>query len=201
MEDPATIDTRTADRATAMAATNFIQELMYLETIIKAWPDLWTAVGQNSYGVERGKPHTFMNPNAQQWDDIRSNPTIREAVRNGIALNLADSPAQVSERFQAMINNGQPELDARQDAKRANCLPEGSTRSPSHPARPQAGAPRPLSYASLGVDTESLSTIFSNTSLGCAGPLNCRRRVLGLRDHQVIREKNRHEEVHDQRWN
>jgi hypothetical protein len=66
-----------------------------------------------------------MNPTAQQWDHLRPNPTIWEAVRNGVPLTLADSPTHVSERFQAMINNEQAALDALQEAKRANYLPEG----------------------------------------------------------------------------
>ncbi|BCW59584.1 hypothetical protein [Arthrobacter sp. StoSoilB20] len=122
-EHPAIIDVRTADRGTAMAATNVIQELMALENIIKAWGDLWTALGENSYGVERGKPFTFMNPNAQQWEDLRRKPTIWEAVRSGIALTLADSPAHVSERFQAMINNEQAALEALWESKHTSLLP------------------------------------------------------------------------------
>ena len=125
VEDPATINLRDADRATAMAASNVIHEIMALENIIKAWRDLWLALGSNSYGVERGKPYTFMNPNAGQWEDLRNNPTIWEAVRNGVALTLADSPEQVSERFQAMINNEQAARDAREEAKHTSYLPEG----------------------------------------------------------------------------
>ncbi|WP_024366176.1 hypothetical protein [Arthrobacter sp. TB 26] len=125
VEDPATIDPHTGNHATAMAATNTIQELKTLEKIIKAWRDLWAALGNNSCGVERGKPYTFMNPNAEQWEELRSNPTIWEAVRNGVPLTLADSPTQVSERFQAMINNEQAALAARAEAKRPNYLPEG----------------------------------------------------------------------------
>lgn len=98
---------------------------MALENIIKAWSDLWTALGQNSYGVDRGKPFTFMNPNAQQWEHMRDNRTIWKAVRNGVPLTLANSPAHVSERYQAMINNEQTALQARQDAKHTSLLPEG----------------------------------------------------------------------------
>lgn len=126
VEDPASAtDPRTGTLATATAATNVIQDLMALENILKAWWDVWTALGQNSYGVERGKPYTFMNPNAEQWEDIRRNPTIWEAVRQGIELTLADSPAEVSERFQAMINNEQAALTARQEANRPSYLPAG----------------------------------------------------------------------------
>lgn len=125
VEDPAAIDPHTADLATAMAAANTLQDLKALENIIKAWRDLWLALGNNSYGVERGKPYTFMNPNAAQWEDLRSNPTVWEAVRNGVALTLADSPEQVSERFQAMINKEQAARDAQAEAKRPNYLPEG----------------------------------------------------------------------------
>ena len=124
-EHPATIDVRTADRGTAMAATNVIQELMALENIIKAWSELWAALGQSSYGVDRGKPYMFMNPNAEQWDYLRSNPTIWEAVRNGVPLTLADSPEQVSARFQAMINNEQAAVEALRESKRSNYLPDG----------------------------------------------------------------------------
>ena len=99
-----------------MAATNAIQELMTLETIIKAWRDLWAALGRgNTYGVERGKPFTFMTPNAQRWDKLRRNPTIWEAVRNGVKLTLADSPAHVGQRYQAMINNEHAALDSRRE--------------------------------------------------------------------------------------
>jgi hypothetical protein len=123
VEDPAATDN--GDRATAEAALNVVQELVALERIIKAWSDLWTALGTNSYGVERGKPYTFMNPTAAQWADLRPNPTIWEAVRHGVALTLADSPTHVSERFQAMINNEQAALDALRESKRVNRLPEG----------------------------------------------------------------------------
>lgn len=124
-EHPATIDARTADRHTAVAAVNTMQALTTLENIIKAWWDLWTALGQQSYGVERGKPYTFMNPDAQQWDYLRSNPTIWEAVRNGVPLTLADSPAHVSARYQAMINNEHAALEALRESKHGSYLPEG----------------------------------------------------------------------------
>lgn len=124
-EDPTAIDLRDVDRGTAIAATNVTKDLMALEAIIKAWTDLWTALGQNSYGVDRGKPYMFMNPNAQQWEYMRDNRTIWEAVRSGVPLSLADTPAQVSERYQAMINNEHAALQARQEAKHTSLLPEG----------------------------------------------------------------------------
>jgi len=123
VEDPAATDN--GDRATAEAALNVVQELVALERIIKAWRDLWAALGNKSYGVERGRPYTFMNPTAGQWEDLRSNPTIWEAVRKGVALTLADSPEHVSERFQAMINNEQAALEALRESKRVNYLPVG----------------------------------------------------------------------------
>lgn len=124
MEDPATLDVRTVDRGTALAATNTTQALTALENIIKAWSDLWLALG-NSYGRDRGKPYTFMNPDAREWDKLRNNPTVWEAVRNGVALTLADSPEHVSRRYQAMINNEQAATEARDDATHPNYLPAG----------------------------------------------------------------------------
>lgn len=125
IEDLASIDTGNAPRDTAEAALSVMQGITALERIMKAWWDLWTALGKNSYGVERGKPYIFMNPTAQQWEDLRRNPTIWEAVRQGVALTLADSPEHVSERFQAMINNEQAARDARSEAKHTSLLPEG----------------------------------------------------------------------------
>lgn len=124
-EHPATINLRDVDRGTALAATNVTKELMALEAIIKAWSDLWTALGNISYGVDRGKPYMFMNPNAQQWERMRDNRTIWEAVRNGVPLTLADSPEHVSERYQAMINNEQAALEALREDKRPSYLPDG----------------------------------------------------------------------------
>lgn len=125
VEHPASIDVRTDGRGPALAATNVLQELMALENIIKAWSDLWLALGNASYGVDRGKPFTFMIPNAQQWEHMRDNRTIWEAVRNGVPLTLADSPELVSARYQAMINNEQAALEARRESKHVSYLPEG----------------------------------------------------------------------------
>lgn len=122
-EHPATIDARTADRHTAIAAVNTMQALTALENIVKAWSDLWAALGRSSYGVDRGMPYMFMNPDAQQWEHMRNNRTIWEAVRQGVPLTLADSPAHVSERYQAMINNEHSALQARREAKRPSYLP------------------------------------------------------------------------------
>ncbi|ERI35228.1 hypothetical protein M707_22845 [Arthrobacter sp. AK-YN10] len=114
VEEPSAINGGNSGRATAEAAINVTQGLAALERTIKAWWDLWLALGNTSYGVERGKPFTFMNPNVQQWDSIRRNPTIWEAVRAGIDLTLAERPEQVSERFQAMLIDAEPKERERQ---------------------------------------------------------------------------------------
>ncbi len=125
VEDPATIAGNAGNLDAAIAAANTVQDLKALEAIVKAWRDLWTALGNISYGPDRGKSFMFMTPDARQWEQLRGNPTIWEAVRNGVSLTLADSPEQVSERYQAMINNEQAAVQARQDAKRPNYMPEG----------------------------------------------------------------------------
>ncbi|WP_432244919.1 hypothetical protein ACRB8A_14360 [Arthrobacter sp. G.S.26] len=116
VDDPAAIDPRSSSREASLAAGNVIHGIRKLEAILKAWADLWLALGKASYGVERGKPFAFMNPNAEMWDQLRLNPTIWEAVHMGEPLTLADSPEHVSERFQAMIRNEQAAFDSLREA-------------------------------------------------------------------------------------
>ncbi|GAA4374118.1 hypothetical protein [Paeniglutamicibacter cryotolerans] len=125
VEDPATIDQRTARRDTATSALNVTQGITTLENLIKAWRDLWGAIGSNSYGNNAGMPFTFMNPNAQQWEELRHKPTIWEAVRAGEPLTLADSPEHVGKRYQSMLHNEQVALHALRESKHPSLLPEG----------------------------------------------------------------------------
>lgn len=111
VEDPLALNPNTSSHSLSTSATDVIQGLKSLEAILKAWRDLWGAIGGNGYGVDRGKPFTFMNPNAEKWEDLRRNPTIWEAIRNDEPLTLADSPEHVSQRYQAMINNEQASMD------------------------------------------------------------------------------------------
>lgn len=121
--NPENINPRTSSRAVAMAAVNVTKEIMALEDIIKAWRDLWAALGNKFYGPDRGKPYIFMNPNAEEWDQLRRDPTIWEAARRGVTLTLADSPQHVSERYRTMISNEQAALEARRESKHVSLLP------------------------------------------------------------------------------
>ena len=123
VKDPATIDPRTTNRATATAAMDTIQGLMALENIIKAWHDVWMALGNGAYGNSRGLPYTYMTPNAEQWEQIKDNPTIWEAVHNGIELTLADTPERVGNRYQGMLRKIETDYKAARANKHPSLLP------------------------------------------------------------------------------
>lgn len=114
--DPSTIDPRTSSRQASAAAANVAHDIMTLERIIKAWSDLWAALGAST-PRDVARPFIFINPNAQTWTDgLNRNPTIWEAVRNGEPLTLADTPRQANDRYSAMWDNKQAALDEVQES-------------------------------------------------------------------------------------
>ena len=113
--DPATISPRSASHDFAVAATNVVHGIMKLESIIKAWSDLWAALGVGQ-PRDMARPFIFMNPNARTWTELRLNPTIWEAIRHGEPLTLAGTPQHVNERYSAMWDNEQAALDEVQES-------------------------------------------------------------------------------------
>lgn len=108
--DPNTIDPAGSSRQLSEAAASVGHDLLALERVIKAWKDLWAALGV-SQPRDIARPFIFMNPNAQTWTGIQLNPTIWEAVRHGEPLTLAETPQHANERHQAMWDNEEAARD------------------------------------------------------------------------------------------
>ena len=104
-ENPFSIDLRSAPQNIAVAAAITAQNIMSLEKIIKAWQDMWKALGRNDTR-DVARPLVFINPSLGKWEEtLRRNPTIWEAVRTGEPLTLAETPLQVNERYASMWDN------------------------------------------------------------------------------------------------
>lgn len=111
MKDPARINLSTASTSTARAAMDLMPALASLDRVIAAWGSLHQF--KSGHAIDsRAKQFAYTNPTPEQWEALREEPSPWEAARQGIALDLADTPREAGNRRTELMKTRQRQRDA-----------------------------------------------------------------------------------------